>query len=75
MTSHDSIRRNSFRKQFFYICDDTYLFKVSSNGLIRRYVVNEEARRVMWHYHNLNYGGHHNGERGTEEKKLKCGFW
>jgi len=67
------------KKKFFkdanhYLCDDPYLFKVSTDGLIRRCVAGEEANSIMWHYHSSAYGGHHSGER-TAAKILQSGFW
>ena len=67
------------RKKFFkdanhYLWDDPYLFKVNTDGLIRRCVVGEEANSIMWHCHSSAYGGHHSGER-TAAKVLQSGFW
>ena len=47
---------SSQRKKFFkdanhYLWDDPYLFKVSTDRLIRRCVVGEEAKSIMWHCH------------------------
>jgi len=66
------------RKKFFkdanhYLWDDPYLFKVSTDGLIRRCVVGEDANNIMWHCHSSAYGGHHNGER-TTAKIMQSGF-
>jgi hypothetical protein len=67
------------RKKFFkdanhYLWDDPYLFKVGTDGLIRRCVAGEEAHSIMWHCHSSAYGGHHSGER-TAAKILQSGFW
>jgi len=67
------------RKKFFkdanhYLWDDPYLFKVSTDGLIRRCVAGVEANKIMWHCHNSAHGGHHSGER-TAAKILQSGFW
>jgi len=66
------------RKKFFKdanhnLCDDPYLFKVSTYGLIRRCVAGEEANSIMWHCHSSAYGGHHSVER-TAAKVLQSGF-
>lgn len=53
--------------------DKPYLFKVSLDGLISRRVAGEETKIIMWHFHNLAYGGHHSGERATT-KVLQYGF-
>jgi len=50
------------KKKFFkdanhYMWDDPYLFKVSTDGLIRRCLVGEEANSIMWHCHSSAYGG------------------
>jgi len=67
------------RKKFFkdanhYLWDDPYLFKVSTDGLIRRCVAGKEANSIMWHCHSSAYGGHHSEER-TAAKVLQSGFW
>jgi len=67
------------RKKFFkdanhYLWDDPYLFRVSTDGLIRRCVAGEEANSIMWHCHSSTYRGHHSGER-TAAKVLQSGFW
>ena len=67
------------RKKFFkdanhYLWDDPSLFKVSTDGLIRRCVAGQEANSIMWHCHSSAYGGHHSGER-TAAKILQSGFW
>jgi len=63
-----------FKDANHYLWDDPYLFKVSTDGLIRRCVAREEANSIMWHCHSLTYGGHHSGER-TAAKILQSGFW
>jgi len=66
------------KKKFFkdanhYLWDDPYLFKVSTDSLIRRCVAGEEANSIMWHCHSSAYGAHHSGGR-TVEKILQSGF-
>ena len=45
------------RKKFlhdarFYVWDDPYLFKIGADNLLRSCVTIEEARSILWHYHN-----------------------
>lgn len=66
------------KKQFYkqanhYLRDRPYLFKISFDGLIHMCIICEEARNIMWNYHNSSYGGHHNGEI-TVAKLLRSGF-
>ncbi|KAK2382251.1 hypothetical protein QL285_069799 [Trifolium repens] len=57
-----------------YWWDDPYLYKEGIDGVLRRCVAQDEARRVMWHCHSSGYGGHHDADR-TKAKILQCGFW
>jgi hypothetical protein len=50
------------------------LFKIGADNLLRRCVVKEEARKILWQCHNSPYGGHFNGER-TAVKVLQSGFY
>ena len=55
------------RKKFlhdarFYIWDDPYLFKIGADNLLRRCLTKEEAKNILWHYHNSSCGGHYNGD-------------
>lgn len=50
-----------------------YLFKINPDGLICKCVVGDEERSIMWHVHNLVYGGRHSEER-TATKVLESGF-
>jgi len=67
-------KRKFFKDANHYLWDNPYLFKVSTDGLIRRCVVGEEANSIMWHCHSSAYGDHHSGER-TTAKILKSGLW
>jgi len=53
--------------------DDPYLFKVRTDGLIKRCVAGGEANSIMWHCDSSAYGGHHCGER-TDAKSCKVAF-
>jgi len=67
------LKRKFFKDANYYLWDDPYLFKVSTDDLIRCCVAGEEANNIMWHCHNSTYGGHHSGER-TAAKILQSGF-
>ena len=67
------------RKKFFhdarhYIWDDPHLFKVGADNLLRRCVTSEEAKGILWHYHNSPCGGHYGGDK-TATKVLQSGFF
>jgi len=66
-------KKKFFKDSNHYLWDDPYLFKVSTDGFIRRCVAGEEANSIMWHCHSSAYGGHHSGER-TAAKILQSGF-
>ena len=56
------------RKKFlhdicFYVWDDSHLFKLGANNLLRRCVTREEAQSILWHFHSSPYGGHCSGDR------------
>lgn len=50
---------------FFLICTD---------GVIRRYVLEEEQGDILGTCHSSPYGGHHGGAR-IASKVLSCGFY
>ena len=67
------------RKKFlhdarFYIWDDPYLFKIGADNLLRRCLTKEEAKNILWHYHNSSCGGHYGGDK-TVVKVLQSGFF
>jgi hypothetical protein len=42
-----------------HLWDDSYLFRVCADGLLRRYVPMDEATKIMERYHASPYGGHY----------------
>ncbi|XP_070054172.1 uncharacterized protein [Nicotiana tomentosiformis] len=50
------------------------LFQICTNGVIRRYVPEEEQVEILEAFHSSPYDGHHGGAR-TEAKVLSCGFY
>jgi len=67
-------RKKLFKEANQYVWDDPHLFKIGADNLLRRYVTQEEANKILWHCHNSPYGGHFNGER-TAAKVLQAGFF
>nr|KYP51742.1 Retrovirus-related Pol polyprotein from transposon 412 family [Cajanus cajan] len=67
-------RKKMINDAKLYVWDDPHLFKIGAENLLRRCVTKEEAKDILWHCHNLPYGGHFNGER-TAAKVLQSGFF
>uniref|UniRef100_A0A151UH21 Retrovirus-related Pol polyprotein from transposon 17.6 n=1 Tax=Cajanus cajan TaxID=3821 RepID=A0A151UH21_CAJCA len=67
-------KKKFFRDSHYYVWDDPYLFKIGTDGLLRRCVFGAEIKDILWHCHNSPYGGHYNGER-TAAKILQSGFY
>nr|KYP56916.1 Pol polyprotein [Cajanus cajan] len=67
-------KKKFLRDATYYVWDDPHLFKIGSDGLLRRCVSREEAKSILWHCHNSPYGRHFNGER-TAAKVLQYGFY
>ncbi|XP_070054936.1 uncharacterized protein [Nicotiana tomentosiformis] len=57
-----------------YYWDESYLFRIYTNGVIRRCVPEEEQSEILGSCHSSSYGGHHGGER-TAAKVLSCDFY
>ena len=57
-----------------YVWDDPHFFKIGADNLLRRCVSVDEAKRIIWQYHNSTYRGHFNGEK-TTAKILQSGFF
>ncbi|XP_019416042.1 PREDICTED: uncharacterized protein LOC109327378 [Lupinus angustifolius] len=72
-------KRKFLRDSRHFVWDDPHLFKIGSDGVLRRCVSTEEAKGILWHCHSSPYGGHFNGghfngER-TAAKVLQSGFY
>ncbi|XP_015965638.1 uncharacterized protein LOC107489404 [Arachis duranensis] len=57
-----------------FLWDEPFLFKRCPDGMIRRCIPENEMRDILWHYHNLAYGGHFGPER-IAAKVLQSGFY
>ncbi|XP_070010981.1 uncharacterized protein [Nicotiana sylvestris] len=57
-----------------YYWDETYLFWICTDGVIRRCVPEEEQCEILGDCHSSLYGGHH-GRARTAAKVLSCGFY
>ncbi|XP_070022797.1 uncharacterized protein [Nicotiana sylvestris] len=57
-----------------YYWDELYLFRNCTDGVIRRYVPEEEQCKILGAFHSSPYGGHDGGAR-TAAKVLSCGFY
>ncbi|XP_070032836.1 uncharacterized protein [Nicotiana tomentosiformis] len=57
-----------------YYWDEPYLFRICTDGVIRRCVPEEEQVEILWTCHSSPYGGHYGGAR-TVDKVLSCCFY
>ena len=67
-------KKKFLRDAKYYVWDEPYLFKLGVDNLLRRCVTKEEAKSILWHYHNSLYGGHFGGDQ-TTAKVLQSGFY
>ncbi|XP_070013838.1 uncharacterized protein [Nicotiana sylvestris] len=67
-------RKKLKRDSLDYYWDESYLFKICNDGVIRRYVPDEEQLSILDACHSSPYGGHHGGAM-TTSKVLSCGFY
>jgi len=67
-------RKKLKRDSLDYYWDEPYLFKICTDGVIRRCVPEEEQLSILEACHSSPYGGHHGGVR-TASKVLSCGFY
>ena len=58
----------------FYLWDDTYLYKLCADGLLRRCILACEAHQVLDRCHSSSYGGHYGAYR-THAKIWQSGFY
>ncbi|XP_050885076.1 uncharacterized protein LOC127088200 [Lathyrus oleraceus] len=58
----------------FYLRDDPFLYKKGVDGLVRKYVPEEEQRYVLKACHDSDYGGHFSGDRPAA-KVLQSGLY
>ncbi|XP_070035042.1 uncharacterized protein [Nicotiana tomentosiformis] len=57
-----------------YYWDESYLFRICTNRVIRRFVPEEEQCEILGACHSSPYGGHHGGAK-TAAKVLSYGFY
>ncbi|XP_076929188.1 uncharacterized protein LOC143593442 [Bidens hawaiensis] len=67
------------RQQFLsqvkqYIWDETDLFKIGADQIIRRCIPKSEVQKILAHAHSSACGGHFSGEK-TGYRVLTCGFY
>ena len=67
-------RKKLKRDSLDFYWDEPYLFKIYTDGVIRRCVPEEEQLSILEACHSSPYGGHHGGAR-TTSKVLSCGFY
>ena len=67
-------RKKFLHDAHFYVWDDSHLFKIGADTLLRRCMAREEARSILWHCHNSPCGGHYSGDK-TTAKVLQAGFF
>ncbi|RDX65798.1 hypothetical protein CR513_55515, partial [Mucuna pruriens] len=58
----------------YYIWDDPYLWRLCSEQLIRRCILDFEIKSVL-HFCHSAYGGGHYGSTRTAQKVLDCRFY
>ncbi|XP_019420739.1 PREDICTED: uncharacterized protein LOC109330927 [Lupinus angustifolius] len=69
-------QKNKFlRDSRQYVRDDPHIFKIGSDGLLRRCVSSVEAKSILWHCHYFPYRGHFNGERTTAKVFQSDFYW
>ncbi|XP_070022513.1 uncharacterized protein [Nicotiana sylvestris] len=69
-----SQRKKLKRDSLDFYWDESYLFKICTNGVIRRCVLEEEQLSILEACHSSPYCGHHSGVR-TASKVLRVGFY
>ena len=67
-------RKKFFHDVCFYVWCDPHLFKTGADNLLRRCVIMEEIRIILWHCHNSPCGEHYSGDM-TAARVLQAGFF
>ncbi|XP_070002960.1 uncharacterized protein [Nicotiana sylvestris] len=67
-------RKKLKREILDFYWDEPYLFKIYTDGVIRRCVPEEKQLSILEAFHSSPYGVHH-GEARTASKVLSCGFY
>ncbi|CAN6707349.1 unnamed protein product [Malus baccata var. baccata] len=68
-------QRDKLRKEArFYVWDDPYLWKICSDQIVRRCVIESEFHSILNFCHSYACGGHFGTQR-TAHKVLECGFY
>jgi hypothetical protein len=67
-------RRKLIYENRLHLWDEPYLYRVCSNGLLRRCVPAEEATKIIERYHSTPYGGHYRAFH-TNDKIWQSGFF
>ncbi|XP_070025862.1 uncharacterized protein [Nicotiana sylvestris] len=67
-------RKKLKRDSLDFYWDEPYLFKICTDGVIRRCAPEEEQFSILEACHSSPYGGHHGGAR-TASQVLSCGFY
>ncbi|XP_070028630.1 uncharacterized protein [Nicotiana sylvestris] len=67
-------RKKLKRDSLDFYWDAPYLFKICTDGVVRRCDPKEEQLSILEACHSSPYGGHHGGAR-TASKVLGCGFY
>jgi len=68
------IKKKLIQESRSHIWDEPYLFRVCSNGLLRRCVTDEEGLKIIERCHSSPYRGHYGAFR-THAKIWQCGFY
>jgi hypothetical protein len=62
------------RDSKLHLCDDSYLYQVCTDGLLRRCIPAFETWKILEHCHSTPYGGHY-GAFHTNAKVWQSGFY
>lgn len=58
-----------------YYWDEPYLYKECANGVIRRYVSEQEIESILRHCHSLEVGGHYGANWATAKVYQSRYYW